>query len=322
MTPATSSDIFRHLLGRLKIRHLVLLLQIQKLGSLTRVAEQMATSQPAMTQALSELEDMLGARLFERTSRGMVATRHGEAVLMRAHTILNDLDRMTLDMDAISQGRVAHLHIGVIPLISGIKVAAAIQRTTARDDGLSITVQTGSTHDLLKRLRDHSLDLVLARVSDTLDMDGLSYDVLYRQGPRIIASRETAARLGRRQLDWARLLALDWVLGHRDTPVRKQIIDIFLERGLSPPSPVVESHSSHLIGDVVATNDKAVSIVPADIADELARTAGVGIVPHVFDWALSPVALFARKNEGPNPVKAAFCNALKAAFNIGSEKDA
>ena len=315
MTQSASQDVFRHLVGRLKIRHLSLLLQIQKLGSLTRVAEHMATSQPAMTQALAELEDMFGTRLFERSPRGMVATRQGEAVLMRARTILNDLDLLTLDMDAVSQGRIAHLHIGAIPLVSGMKVAQAIQRTTSHEAGLSVTVQGGVTHQLLQMLRDHSLDLVLARVSDTLDMRDLSYDVLHRQSPRLIASRLTAGRLGRRRLDWSQLLDMDWVLGHRNTPVRKQIADIFLSEGLPPPSPTVESHSSHLIGDIIATNDKAISIVPADIAEDLVRATGVAIVPYSFEWALSPVALFARATEQQRPINIAFGTALREVFS-------
>lgn len=312
---AASNDNFRYLVSRLKIRHLALLLQIQKLGSLTRVAEHMATSQPAMTQALSELEDMLGTRLFERTSRGMVATEQGEAVLMYAHTILNDLDRMTLDMEAISKGRVAHLHIGAIPMVSGMKVADAIQRTTSFEKGLSVTVQGGATDQLLQMLRDHSLDLVLARVSDTLDMRDLSYELLHRQSPRVIVHRLTAERLGRRKLNWSELLTMDWVLGHRNTPVRKQIMDVFLNEGLPPPSPTVESHSSHLIGDIIATNEKAVSIVTDDIAEELVRTAGLAIVPYSFDWNLSPLAIFTRTTERQRPINITFCSALRDVFN-------
>jgi molybdenum-dependent DNA-binding transcriptional regulator ModE len=65
-----ANDVVRRLGARLKMRHLMLLLQIQQHGSLTRVAEHMASSQPAVTNALSELESMFGTPLFERSSRG------------------------------------------------------------------------------------------------------------------------------------------------------------------------------------------------------------------------------------------------------------
>jgi DNA-binding transcriptional LysR family regulator len=78
-----SNDMVRRLSARLKMRHLVLLLQIQQHGSLTRVAEHMASSQPAVTNALAELESMFGMPLFERSSRGMLPTALGSVVLER-----------------------------------------------------------------------------------------------------------------------------------------------------------------------------------------------------------------------------------------------
>ena len=75
MTSFNPEEVVRKLGSRLKMRHLMLLLQIEQHGSLTRVAEQMATSQPAVTNALSELESMFGVPLFERSARGMTPTR-------------------------------------------------------------------------------------------------------------------------------------------------------------------------------------------------------------------------------------------------------
>lgn len=95
-------------------------------------------------------------------------------------------------------------------------------------------------------------------------------------------------------------------------------MDTFLHEGLPPPSPAVESHSSHLIGDIIATNNKAVSIVPADIADELVRTANVAVVPYSFEWSLSPLAIFARASERQRPVNIAFSDALLDIFSQGS----
>lgn len=83
-----ANDVVRRLGARLKMRHLVLLLQIQQHGSLTRVAEHMASSQPAVTNALSELESMFGTPLFERSSRGMRPTALGAVVLERAKAMI------------------------------------------------------------------------------------------------------------------------------------------------------------------------------------------------------------------------------------------
>ena len=77
------------LANRLKHRHLALLTNIAKHGSLTRVAAATGISQPAVTKALAELEDIFGAPLFLRSGRGLQATPLGELALLRARHMLS-----------------------------------------------------------------------------------------------------------------------------------------------------------------------------------------------------------------------------------------
>jgi DNA-binding transcriptional LysR family regulator len=144
-------------------------------------------------------------------------------------------------------------------------------------------------------LQDHTVDIVIGRAAASVDLNQASFEVLFRQQPRLIANRRLAAKLARTKLDWSRLLTLDWILGAPHTPMREQVADLFLAAGTAPPVPVVESYSSKLIGEMIASSEEAVSIVPSDIAEELVRFAGVAIVPYSFEWTLSPIALFTRR---------------------------
>ena len=144
-------------------------------------------------------------------------------------------------------------------------------------------------------------------------MTGLRHDVLYQQEPRLIAHRQLARQLGRKPLQWAELTELDWILGARRTPMREQITDFFLRANVVPPPPIVESLSAKIIGELVAVNERAVSIVPWDIADELARIAGVGIVDHRFGWTLPPITLFQRLEGAQYEEQELFAAALRQA---------
>jgi DNA-binding transcriptional LysR family regulator len=295
VTSSTEHGLARRLAQRLKMKHLLLLVAIAQQRSLTRVAEQMATSQPAVTQALAELEALFGAPLFTRSSRGMAPTPLGELVLARAQTLLADLDHWALDIAAVAQERAAHLQVGVIPFLPGRMLAQAIDCTRLQGRRITVTLHEATSDQLLARLRAHELDCVIGRSSAILDMAGLRHTVLYAQTPKLVTHRRLATRLARRPLAWAELAELDWVLGPRNTPMREQITDFFLRAGVEPPPPYVESLSAKVIGELVAANERAVSIVPADIAQELVRTAGVAIAPHAFDWQLPPITLFQRK---------------------------
>jgi DNA-binding transcriptional LysR family regulator len=306
-----ADEVIRKLSTRLRIRHLTLLLHIQEHGSLTRVAEIMATSQPAVTKSLLELEDIFGARLFERSVRGMTATPLGRLAIARAQAMTHDLGHLVRDMEASVSGYAAHLHIGAMPFVSGKLLSAAIQQTFP--DGkqrLTVTIHEGASDQLLQQLRDHTLDLVVGQASAEADIEELAFEVLYNQQPRLIASRRLAAQLTRYKLDWQQLSDLDWILGAPQTPIRDQVSALFLGAGLIPPAPIVESYSSKLIGEMIVASDSAVSIVPADIADELVRVAGVAIVPYRFSWSLPPVALFSRARGMKREAEAMFGRAL------------
>lgn len=306
-----SNDIVRRLSARLKMRHLVLLLQIQEHGSLTRVAEHMASSQPAVTNALAELENMFGTPLFERSSRGMLPTALGSVVLERARAMIHDLDHLARDMKAVASGYATHLHIGVIPFISGRMLSAALKRLQSRmERRLTATIHEGTSDQLLRQLHDHTVDIVIGRAS-SVDLNQASFEVLYHQQPRLIASRRLASKLARTELNWNRLLTLDWILGPPHTPMREQVADLFLAAGTAPPVPVVESYSSKLIGEMIASSEETVSIVPSDIAEELVRIAGVAIVPYTFEWTLPPIALFTRSEGSHSAAQNLFVESLR-----------
>jgi len=315
MTPFSPDDVLRKLSSRLKMRHLMLLLQIEQHGSLTRVAEHMATSQPAVTNALAELESMFDVPLFERSVRGMTPTPLGAVVLARARALVHDLGHLVQEMEAVAAGHAAHLHIGVIPFVSGQLLSAAIARTVPQGRGITATIHEGQGPALLRQLRDHTLDVVVGWATPSVDLGQIDFEVLYHQPPRLIASRRLAARLGRTRLEWNMLADLDWILGTPDSPIREQVADIFLRAGLAPPTPSVQSDSSKLIGEMIVASDRAVSILPADIADELVRIAGAAIVPYSFDWTLPPISLFSRADGLRRDVDALFAAALRDVFS-------
>jgi DNA-binding transcriptional LysR family regulator len=61
-------------------------------GNVGRAARRLRVSQPPLTRQIRNLEDELGARLFERTSRGMRLLPAGEAFLERARSILDQVE--------------------------------------------------------------------------------------------------------------------------------------------------------------------------------------------------------------------------------------
>lgn len=284
------------LANRLRQRHLVLLENIARHGTLTRVAAATGISQPAATKALAELEAIFGAPLFLRTGRGMQPTPLGELALVRARRMQSDLDLWAREVEALHDGRAAHLHVGVVPYVSSALLTAAIGRLHQRH-GVTLTLHRATTDHLVPMLRRHELDCVISRATSTVAQDDLDHRVLYRQRPRVIAHSRLAQRLARRAPDWAQLAGMDWVLPAVNTPTRQLIVEHFVRAGLRSPSPVLEAYSTDVIEGMLSANPALVSVVPEDIARELCQRGKLGMVPWDFGWELPPINLIRRRRE-------------------------
>src|SRR4030095_12584927 len=102
---APAADLQHALLSRLKLRQLALLQAIDRHRTLGRVAAEMRLTHPPLTRPLREGEDIFGATLFERTSRGLVPTSRGEAVLDYARRWLAGLEAPTRGVPSPEAGR-------------------------------------------------------------------------------------------------------------------------------------------------------------------------------------------------------------------------
>lgn len=76
------------------IKQLRSFVHIAELGSLSRAAERLNLSQPALSRQLSLLEETLDTKLLERTGRGVKLTEAGQMLAERARVILSDLARL------------------------------------------------------------------------------------------------------------------------------------------------------------------------------------------------------------------------------------
>lgn len=284
------------LANRLKHRHLALLVNIDRHKSLTRVAAATGISQPAVTKALAELEDLFGAPLFLRTGSGLQATPLGSLALVRARHMISDLELWAREVDALHAGRSAHLNVGVVPYVSSALLTEAITRLH-QQHGVTLSLHRATTDILVPMLRQHELDCIISRATSTVAPEDLIHRVLYRQRPRLIAHGKLAQRLARRKPDWAAVADMDWVLPAANTPTRQLIVEHFIRAELRSPSPVLEAYSTDVIEGMLTMNETFISVVPEDIARELCLRGRLGMVPWDFGWELPPINLIRRKRE-------------------------
>jgi DNA-binding transcriptional LysR family regulator len=134
--------------------------RIAELGSFTRAAEAMRTTQSAVSLKLKRLEDRLGHRLIERTPRSVRLSARGAAFLGHARELLEAHQRA---VSAFAEAR-QRLTIGISDHVAGPELPALIARMNAQDPQLVIEIRIGSSSDLLQSFDRRELDTAIVRL--------------------------------------------------------------------------------------------------------------------------------------------------------------
>lgn len=130
-------------------------------GHFGRAAEVCSVSQPALSMQIRELEDALGASLFERGARQARLTGFGEEFALRVRDILRSVDELG-DLARASRDRLmGRLRIGVIPTVAPYLLPTLIGELGRTYDGLDIRVRETVTSKLIQELSEGRLDTAI-----------------------------------------------------------------------------------------------------------------------------------------------------------------
>ena len=133
--------------------------RIAELGSFTRAAEAMRTTQAAVSLKLKRLEERFGCRLIERTPRYVQLSAQGAAFLEPARELLAVHDRAL----AVFAGARQRLTIGISDHVAGPELPALIARMNVHPQ-LLIEIRIGSSGDLLQSFDRLELDTAIVRL--------------------------------------------------------------------------------------------------------------------------------------------------------------
>ena len=156
-------------LEQLNFHHLFYFWRVAKLGHLTRAAEDLHTSQSALSAQIRQLEDRLGENLFSREGRRLVLTDTGQLVLSYAETIFGLGQEMLGRLQGQSEG-ITRLRVGSMATLSRNYQENWILPLLT-DPSVVLTLESGLLEGLLGRLVQHQLDVVLANETVPSDPD-------------------------------------------------------------------------------------------------------------------------------------------------------
>jgi len=244
--------------NRIKFRHLLCFLEVSRQGSLVRAASVLMVTQPAISKSLKELEDILNASLFDRSKSGVTLTEAGRAFLRYVGPCVQSLREGVRSLRE-GEHESGLIRIGVLSTVESSLLPDTLRRLHAQHASLAVQAITGPGKHLLSLLRLGDLDLVVGRVSDNPQVEGLTFEHLYSDSMAIIvnASHELLSGSLHALDDYPVILPLP------DTTIRRHADSLFVQLGLSLPKRRLETLSVALCRSYVL-NSNAVWIAPRD----------------------------------------------------------
>jgi len=198
--------------------------------NLSRAADALHVTQPALTARIQALEAELGTALFVRGRHGMELTDPGRAFLPYAERALGALDAGASLLSELRRGGTGELVIGAAPAVSTYVLPALLVRYTERFPNVRLVVRTGHSEEILELAVRREIDIGLVRELRHPDIESRPlYDdelVLVAGGSHRFGDRTT---VGIHELEGARLILFDRTSSYYDLTNA-----FFREAGVAP----------------------------------------------------------------------------------------
>jgi len=152
--------------GEIEVRHLRYFLAVAETLHFSKAAERLGMAQPPLSQQIKRLEELIGHRLFDRTTRGVKLTLAGQLLADRARSTLEKIQDDLEQVRRLGRGEEGTLTVGFSGSVMFTELPAAIEAYRRRYPKVELRLREMTTHAQIPALLDGTLDLAFMRDGD------------------------------------------------------------------------------------------------------------------------------------------------------------
>jgi len=177
-------------------------LAVADLGSFRAASESLHVSQSALSRRVDKLEDALGVKLFERTTRKVQLTTIGRGFVPRARNVLNELEHALIGIQDVAEKLSGEVTIACVPSAVAYFLPEVIRQYHQKYPRIRIRIIDESSSEVLTAVARGDADFGLTYIG-TQDAE-IAYQPLLNE-PFVVALRRDHPLAARRTLTWAQL---------------------------------------------------------------------------------------------------------------------
>ena len=237
---------------------------VAKCGSLTRAAEELYISQPAVSQSIKQLENQLGVRLFNRTHRGMELSAQGGKIIFpeveRALALFNEVENRISQMKTSATGSI---RIGASDTIFEYFLSDKIVDFHERFPAVKIDLLAGFTPETIEQLKSNRCDVAFVNLPISVDPELQLHGNCMRLNDIFVVG-EKYKDLSENRISFSALKKYPLIMMDPNT-VARRALDNFLSSLGEDLEPSIEVGSWDLMKRLV-TRGMGVGIIPREYA--------------------------------------------------------
>ncbi len=290
---------------RLRLRDLHVFFAVVQSGSMAKAATHLKITQPSVSKAIGDLEEALGVRLFDRSTRGVEPTIYGDVLVKCGSVVFDELRQGIRHIEFLADPTVGELRIGCPDVVGAVVIPPVLERFTKRYPRVVLHTE----HVLAPAidavgLRDRKYDLILGRsvMPPTEDpgVADLNIEFLFDDPFVLVAGAHTRwAR--RRKIDLVELVNEPWIIPAPHTWSYKFLVAAFRVRGLDIPKASLVTLSEPLRCSLL-DGGSFITVLPISWLRLQAQRYSLKALPVELLSPPWPIVILTLKNRTLSPV--------------------
>jgi len=290
-------------------RHLKSLAAVVAQGSASAAARALGISQPAVSQALSDLAAFVPVPLLRRHSAGLDPEPAAFALAALWDRVRSELQILPGLLAEAATGLTGRVAVGLMPFSGQAGVMAALGDLTREHPNLRLIGVPGNYTALCEALKRREIDVIVGLLRNPAPYPGFAEEPLFAERFTLVARRDHPVHAAPVTIDT--LAAQRWVVAPHGTPVRRYFETVFRRLGAVPPAQSYEIWSFADAEQMIVDSD---SIALLSYSDRTLAALRADLRPVAFDLpdAGVDVGLTRLGDLPPSPAVSAFATALRA----------
>lgn len=259
------------------LRHINYFLAVAKHKNFTKAAASLYVSQPALSQQIKQLEETLGAPLFDRSGRSVKLTDAGEVYARYAHRALQDLEegkRAIHDVQNLSRGS---LRVAITPTFTTYFIGPLVNAFHQHYPNITLSMEEMSQERMENRLLDDEFDVGIAfEGNHSADIHA---QTLLQETLALVVNKHHALA-SKHRIDLSTLNEQSLVLLSNEFATREQI-ERHCRQHKVQPNVLMEANSLSAVIEIVRHTQLA-TLFPSNIASKHEELVAITLAPSLL----------------------------------------